>query len=122
MDDKVPAGFTSTFSESSGVPLDLNELCVKHPASTFFARVDGYSMINAGIHDGDILVVDRSLPSSNNSVIVAMYNGGFTVKRLIKSGGRIFLTPENPKYAPQVVKEGDDFEVWGVVTYVIKKV
>ncbi len=122
VDQAVPAGFTSTFSESFGSPLDLNELCVKHEASTFFVRVDGFSMINAGITDGDLLVVDRSLATSNNAIVVALYNGGFTVKRLLKREGRISLMPDNPKYSPITIKGEDDFEVWGVVTYVIKKV
>ncbi|KKR05999.1 MAG: SOS response UmuD protein, Serine peptidase, MEROPS family S24 [candidate division WS6 bacterium GW2011_GWF2_39_15] len=122
MNESVPAGFTSIVSEAVGTPMDLNDLCIKHPAATFFVRVDGYSMINAGIHDGDMLVVDRSLEPSNNSIVIALYNGGFTVKRLLKNRGNISLFPENPKYSPVTIKQSDDFEVWGVVTFVIKKV
>ncbi|HRI05779.1 MAG TPA: translesion error-prone DNA polymerase V autoproteolytic subunit [Candidatus Dojkabacteria bacterium] len=118
----VPAGFTSTFSDAVGTPLDLNELCIKHPASTFFVKVDGFSMINAGIFDGDMLVVDRSLTADNNDIVVAILNGGFTVKRLMKKNNRVSLVPENEKYAVRPINDADSFEVWGVVTYVIKKV
>lgn len=118
----VPAGFTSTFSDAVGTPLDLNDLCIKHPASTFFVKVDGFSMVNAGIFDGDMLVVDRSLTADNNDIVVAMLNGGFTVKRLLKKHNRLALVPENEKYTVRPINDGDSFEIWGVVTYVIKKV
>lgn len=122
MDMAVPAGFVSTFLDSHGTNLDLNDLCVKHPASTFFVKVDGFSMINAGITDGDMLVVDRSLIPSNNSIVVALYNGGFTVKKLLKQGEKVYLIPENPKFKPIKITDIDDFEIWGVVTFVIKRV
>ena len=118
----VPAGFTSTFSDAAGTPLDLNELCIKHPASTFFVKVDGFSMVNAGIFDGDMLVVDRSLTSENNDIVIAMLNGGFTVKRLLRKNNKVALVPENEKYSIRYIQDEDSFEIWGVVTYVIKKV
>ena len=78
-------------------------------------------MVGAGIGDGDILVVDRSLDPRNNAIVIAMVNGEFTVKRILKKSGEISLMPENPMYSPIPIKEGTDFEVWGVVSHVIKQ-
>jgi DNA polymerase V len=116
---KVPAGFPSPAGDFIEKKLDLNDYLIRKPASTFFVQVDGDSMINAGIHSGDILIVDRSLDASNGKIIVAIFNGEFTVKRLNKRGEEIHLIAENPNYEPIRVTEGEDFEVWGVVTYVI---
>lgn len=101
--------------------LDLNELMVKRPAATFFVRATGDSMLSAGINTGDILVVDRSLKAVNKSIVVAYLNGEFTVKRFLLKNGRQILAPENSKYQSIVILESDDFEIWGVVTYVVHK-
>jgi DNA polymerase V len=117
----IQAGFPSSAENDLEKMLDLNELLVAHPAATFFVRVKGDSMKNAGIFSGDVLVVDRSLEPTDNKIIVAVVGNEFTVKRLKISQGKISLLPENPAYPILEVKEGSDFQVWGVVTYVIHK-
>ena len=117
----VQAGFPSPAEDYLDKTLDLNELLISHPAATFFVRVAGDSMKNAGIFSGDTLVVDRSLQPSDNRIVVAILNGEFTVKRLKIHPDGISLLPENPAYPILEVKEGCDFQVWGVVTYVIHK-
>jgi DNA polymerase V len=117
----VQAGFPSPAEDYLDKMLDLNELLIAHPAATFFVRVAGDSMQGAGIFSGDILVVDRSLEPTDNKIIVALVNGEFTVKRLKCKDGRISLVPENPAYPILELTEGSDFQVWGVVTYVIHK-
>lgn len=101
--------------------LDLNELLVAKPAATFFVRVQGTSMVDANIFPGDVLVVDRSLEVKHRDIAIAILNGEFTVKRILKEGKRLFLAPENPKFPKMEVQEGEEFQVWGVVTYVIHK-
>lgn len=92
---------------------------IKHPAATFYVRVKGDSMINAGIHDGDLLIVDKSVEPENDDVVVCVINGEFTVKRLKKVNGGIYLIPENSHYQAVKISENMDFQVWGVVTYTI---
>lgn len=111
----VPAGFPSPADDLSKT-LDLNDLLVRHPDATFFCKAEGDSMILAGIHDGDILIVDRSLTPKHNKVVIAVLNGELTVKRLHKQNGRLILLAENPKYPPIKLKPDMDFQVWGVVT------
>jgi DNA polymerase V len=115
----VSAGFPSPAEHEIEQELDLNELLVKHPAATFFVRVSGTSMINAGIHDGDILVVDRSLTAVHGKVVIAAVNGELTVKRFWRDGDRLFLRPENKDYRPIEITEGTGFQIWGVVTTVL---
>lgn len=118
----VSAGFPSPADDYVETQLDLNELIIKHPSATFFVKVNGNSMQEAGIFSGDILVVDRSISPSHGKIVVAVLDGEFTVKRLwIEKGGRILLTPENAAYKPIEIKPGSQFQVWGVVTYVIHK-
>lgn len=117
----VQAGFPSPAEDYLDKTMDLNELMVSHPAATFFVRVAGDSMRDAGIASGDILVVDRSLSPSDGKIVVAILNSEFTVKRLLMQGGRILLAPENPAYPILEIKAESDFQVWGVVTYVIHK-
>ena len=116
---RVPAGFPSPADDYIDRGLDLNELLIRHPAATFFVRASGDSMTGAGIHSGDVLVVDRAVTPQNRSVIIAALNGELTVKRLIRENGRILLVSENPSYAPLEVGGGMEFEVWGVVVHVI---
>ena len=116
---RVSAGFPSPADDYLEDRLDLNRHLVKHPAATFFVRASGDSMIGAGIHSGDILVVDRSLEPGNNNVVIAVINGELTVKRIMKTGGKLLLVPDNSRYRPIEIRDGMEFEVWGVVTSVI---
>ena len=118
----VSAGFPSPADDYTEGSLDLNEYLIRHPAATFFVRVQGESMINAGIHSGDLLVVDRSLEPGNKKIVLAVLDGEFTVKRLVEKRGRLYLYPENPDYTPVEITEEKSFEVWGVVTAVIHEV
>ena len=119
---KIRAGFPSPADEYLDKKLDLNEFLIKHPASTFFVKVKGDSMIKAGIHSGDILVVDRSLEPKDKKIVVAVVNGEFTVKRVSKKRDKLFLLSENDTYAPIEIKEDMEFEIWGVVMHVIHSV
>lgn len=115
----IPAGFPSPADDYIDKKLDLNEFLVKHPAATFFMKVQGDSMINAGINSGDILIVDKAMEALPGKVVVAVLDGEFTVKRLERSGGRVRLVPENDAYPVIEIKEDMSFEIWGVVTNVI---
>lgn len=117
---RIKAGFPSQADDYIEKSLDFNEYLVKHPAATFCVRVSGDSMINAGIFPGDVLVVDRALTPGNNSIIVAVLDGDFTVKRMHKIRGEVYLVSENPSYDPINVT-GRSFEIWGVVTHVLHK-
>lgn len=118
----VSAGFPSTAENFSERSLDLNDLLIKHPISTFYIRVLGDSMINAGINSNDILIVDRALSVSNNKIAVVRINNEFTVKRIRFEQDKIFLMAENDNYKPIEINNEMDFEIWGIVTYVIHKV
>ena len=115
----VTAGFPSPAEDYIEGKLDLNQYLIKHPAATFFVKVTGNSMIDAGIHPGDIVIVDRALEAVDNKVVIAVINGELTVKRLRKIKGDIFLVPENSNYQAIQIKDGMSFEIWGVVTNVI---
>ncbi|NGX51653.1 MAG: LexA repressor [Chlamydiae bacterium] len=116
---RIKAGFPSPADDHIEQKLDLNDYLIRHPAATFFVRVEGHSMKNAGISDGDILIVDRALPPEDGKIIIAILNGEFTVKRVQIRDKKLFLIPENPRYSPMEVTEEMDFQVWGVVTYTI---
>jgi len=118
----VAAGFPSPAEDFVENALDLNEYLIKHPASTFFIRVRGESMKEAGILSGDILIVDRSISAVSGSIVVAVVDGEFTVKRLKKEKNQIILFPENSDYEPIYIRDGQDFAIWGVVVYAIHKV
>jgi DNA polymerase V len=115
----VRAGFPSPADDYIERMLDLNEHLIQHPSSTFFVRALGESMINAGIHTGDILVVDRSLPATHGKIVVAAVDGELTVKRLARQGTKTHLVAENPSHPPLVLSPESDVVLWGVVTYVI---
>ncbi|MCQ2259159.1 MAG: translesion error-prone DNA polymerase V autoproteolytic subunit [Bacteroidaceae bacterium] len=122
-DGGIPAGFPSPAQDYVDGILDLNKELIKHPAATFYAKVVGDSM-NPGINEGDLLVVDRSLEAFDDCIAVCCLNNEFTIKRIDlshKGDGYIRLVPDNPKYEPIVVKEDDNFILWGVVRYVIHK-
>jgi DNA polymerase V len=116
---RLPAGFPSPADDYLEGKLDITKHLVKHPAATFYVRVSGDSMIGAGIHTGDLLVVDRSLEPKNGNVIVAALDGDLTVKRLSRRNGVVRLLPENKDYQPIAIQDGQSFEIWGVVTNVI---
>ncbi|HEV2802403.1 MAG TPA: translesion error-prone DNA polymerase V autoproteolytic subunit [Pyrinomonadaceae bacterium] len=115
----VSAGFPSPAEDYIEGRLDLNRHLIKHPAATFFVRVAGDSMIGAGIHPGDILVVDRALEPQDSNVVIAVIDGELTVKRISQRHGKLFLVPDNQAYEPLEILEEMEFEVWGVVTSVI---
>ncbi len=119
--ESVSAGFPSPADDYLENRLDLNDYLIKNPAATFFVRVTGNSMIEAGIHSGDILVVDRSLTPKDGNVVIAVIDGELTVKRIKQSKNKIFLLPENNNYKPIEITTEMHFEVWGVVSYVIHK-
>lgn len=119
---RVPAGAPVPADDLRERDIDLNQHLVQHPNSTFLVTVKGDSMIDAGINDGDLLVVDRALEARNGKVVVAVVNGELTVKRLAKQGQSILLVPENPAYKPIEVPEEASFFIWGVVTNVIHPV
>ncbi len=121
MQSCVYAGFPNPASEFIEHFLDLNQYLIKHPAATFFIRVEGDSMIGADISSGDILVVDRSLEATDRQIVIACIDGEFTVKRLMKRNGTTWLEAENARYRPIHIRSNQQFEVWGVVTYVIHK-
>ena len=116
---RLPAGFPSPADDYLEGKLDLNRHLIKHPAATFFVRVTGDSMIGAGIHSGDLLVVDRSLEPIDRNVVVAVLDGELTVKRLFKQNGVLRLLPENLNYQPIEITPQQTIEIWGVVTSVI---
>ena len=118
-ESKVSAGFPSPAGDYEENRLDLNRHLIKNPAATFFVRVSGDSMVGAGIHQDDILVIDRSLEPKSGNVIIAVLDGELTVKRIRIRRKKITLVPENEDYQSREVTEGSEFEVWGVVTNVI---
>ena len=118
----IHAGFPSPATDYMTQAIDLNRELVKHPAATFYGRVVGDSMIDAGVEEGDILVIDKSLDAQDGDMAVCFVDGEFTLKHLRLSGGQLSLVPANEKYPVIEAVEGTDFKMWGVVTYVIKKV
>jgi DNA polymerase V len=119
--DAVPAGFPSPASDYIDQRLDLHDYLGVHSEATFFLRVQGDSMQGAGIYDGDLLVVDRSKTAKSGNVVIAVIDGEFTVKRLQKCGGVTWLKAENPAYPPIELRDGQELEVWGVVSHVVHK-
>ena len=117
--DSVSAGFPSPATDYLENKLDLNEYLVKHPAATFIVKATGTSMLDAGIHPGDLLIVDKSLSPKHNSIVIASIFGDLTVKKLKKKQGSIFLVPSNSNYPSFEVKEEMEGFIWGVVTYII---
>ncbi len=118
---QVPAGFPSPATDYEEDKLDLNKYLIKNPVATFFVKVTGDSMIGAGIHHGDLLVVDRSIEPKDKRVVIAVLDGELTVKRIRIRGGKVTLQPENLDYCSQEISEGAEFEIWGVVTSVVHK-
>lgn len=117
----VKAGFPSPALDFMEYKIDLNKELSKNPVATFYIKADGNSMVDAGIDSGDVLVVDRSLEPRDGKIAVCLIDTEFTVKRLKMGDGRLFLMPGNDAYPPIEVTEHNQFSVWGIVTYVIKK-
>tara|TARA_Y100000768_G_scaffold294641_1_gene228454 strand:+ start:519 stop:950 length:432 start_codon:yes stop_codon:yes gene_type:complete len=118
----ISAGFPSPADDFKEVRISLDNELVSNSESTFYARVNGNSMENAGISDGDLLIIDRSVEPENNKIGICFLDGEFTVKRIIKRKERIYLKPENKNYKEIEIKDGNELIIWGIVTYVIKKV
>lgn len=115
-------GFGSAADDYMERGIDLNEQLVRNKPATFFMRVQGNSMINACIHNGDIVIVDRSIKPQSGKIIIAVVDGEMIIRRIEKSMNKIRLIPETPKLSPMEITEHTDFKIWGVVTYVIKSV
>ena len=120
-DTGISAGFPSPADDFKQERLSLDDMLVKNKLATFYARVSGQSMIDAGLNDNDLLVIDRSLEPENNKIAVCFLDGEFTVKRLRVEKDGVWLQPENAKYKPIKITEENEFIIWGIVTNVIKK-
>lgn len=118
----IKAGFPSPAADFDESKISLDNVLVKNKEATFYAKASGNSMIGAGIDNGDILVIDRSLEPQNNKIAICYIDGEFTVKRIKIEGDNVFLMPENKNYKPIQIAEENDLIIWGIVTYVIKKV
>ncbi len=118
----VSAGFPSPAADFMETNIDLNKELSENPLATFYIKVKGNSMIDAGINDKDVLVVDRSLEPRNNAIAICFIDGEFTVKRIQLEKDCLYLMPENSNYSPIKVTEENQLIIWGIVTYVIKKV
>ncbi len=117
----VSAGFPSAALDFDDLKIDLNRELIPHPNSTFFGRVKGNSMQDAGIGDGDLLVIDKSLDATDGKVAVCFIDGEFTVKRIKIENGTTWLMPANEAFAPIQITDAHDFRIWGIVTYSIRK-
>ncbi len=122
VDSGISAGFPSPALDFIDLSIDLNKHLIKHPSATFYGRVKGVSLKNAGIDNGDLLIIDRSLEPANGKIAVCFIDGEFTAKRIKISKNEIWLTPENENYQPIRVTEDNNFLIWGIVTHVIKDV
>lgn len=118
---QIPAGFPSPAEDFLEKMLDLNEYLVKNKSATFLIKVHGDSMINAGIFDGDMLVIDRSVEPVSGKIVLGVLNGEFTIKRIEKKKDKLFLVPENESYSSIEITSEMEFKIWGVVTFSIHK-
>ncbi len=119
--NNISAGFPSPADDFKEIRISLDREIIKNEEATFYARVDGESMLGAGLNDGDLIVIDRSAEPKDGSIAVCFLDGEFTVKRLKLKNKEIYLMPENSKYSPIKIGEGNELSIWGVVTYVVKK-
>lgn len=120
-DEGIRAGFPSPAQDYMEQAIDLNKELIRHPASTFYGRVVGNSMSGEGIEEGDILVIDKSLELMDGDLAICFVNGEFTVKRVKLEKDFAWLVPSNPDYEPIKVTKDDEFTIWGIVTYTVKK-
>ena len=121
-EEGISAGFPSPADDFKETRISLDRELVKNKEATFYARVSGDSMVEAGLDDGDLLVIDRSKNPENGKIAICLVDGEFTVKRIKKEKKKLYLIPENKKYEPIELKEENELIIWGVVEYVIKKV
>ncbi len=121
-ENRVQAGFPSPVQSEYADSIDLNRALITNPAATFCARVIGNSMVDAGINEGDLLIIDRSLTPHDGNIAVCFVDGEFTVKRLSVRDDGIYLTPANTDYPELKVSEDNNFVVWGIVSHIIKRV
>ena len=117
----ISAGFPSPAEDFTELSISLDKYLIQNPAATFMAYANGNSMVQAGIHHGDILIIDRSINARDGDIIIAVLHGEFTVKQLSIVKGIFFLIPKNPRYSPVEISGDIDFEIWGVVIYSIRK-
>ena len=117
----IKAGFPSPAADFEEMKLSLDHLLIKNREATFYAKASGNSMIGAGIDDGDILVIDRSLEPRNNAIAICFIDGEFTVKRIKKEKDEVYLIPENAQYKAIKVAPENELIIWGIVTYAIKQ-
>ncbi len=117
----VPAGFPAPTPDAKDMPLNVHDYVVKNPSATYFVRVTGYSMVGAGIYPDDILVVDKSIEVRHGHIVVAAIDGEMTVKRLFRKDNKIMLMPENNRFQPLLVHDGQELDIWGVVTFVVHR-
>ncbi len=122
VEEGISAGFPSPADDFKEIRISLDKELVKNKDATFYARVSGDSMIGAGLDDGDLLIIDRSLYAENGKIAVCLIDGEFTVKRIKKEGKKLYLLPENKKYKPIELEQENELIIWGIVEYVIKKV
>lgn len=120
-DEGIRAGFPSPAQDYMEQAIDLNKELIRHPGSTFYGRVVGNSMSGEGIDEGDILVIDKSQELTDGDLAVCFINGEFTVKRVKLEKDYAWLVPSNPDYEPIKVTKDDEFTIWGIVTYTVKK-
>tara|TARA_Y100000991_G_C21904410_1_gene319542 strand:+ start:96 stop:527 length:432 start_codon:yes stop_codon:yes gene_type:complete len=118
----ISAGFPSPADDFKEIRISLDKELVKNQESTFYARVSGDSMLGAGIDDGDLLVIDKSLSPENGKIAVCFIDGDFTVKRIVKEKGKLYLKAENKKYKSIELSGESELIIWGIVEYVIKKI
>tara|TARA_B100001778_G_scaffold96013_1_gene78463 strand:+ start:931 stop:1362 length:432 start_codon:yes stop_codon:yes gene_type:complete len=121
IDQGISAGFPSPADDFKEIRISLDKELVKNEEATFYARVSGDSMQGAGLENGDLLIIDRSIEPSNNKIAVCFIDGEFTVKRIKIESKKLYLIPENKKYSPIEINEENELIIWGIVTYVIKK-
>ena len=119
--NSISAGFPSPADDFKEIRISLDKEIVRNEEATFYARVDGDSMQGAGLSDGDLIVIDRSQEPKNGSIAVCFLDGEFTVKRLKLKNQEVYLMPENSRYSPIKIDEGSELSIWGIVTYVVKR-
>ena len=119
--NSISAGFPSPADDFKEIRISLDKEIVRNEEATFYARVDGDSMQGAGLSDGDLIVIDRSEEPKDGSIAVCFLDGEFTVKRLKLKNQEVYLMPENSRYSPIKIDEGSELSIWGIVTYVVKK-
>lgn len=122
IENGISAGFPSPADDFKEIRISLDEELIKNKEATFYARVSGDSMQDAGLSDGDLIVIDRAINIENNKICVCYLDGEFTVKRIIKRGRKLYLKPENKNYEEIEIKKDSELIVWGIITFVIKSV